>query len=55
MQRATLQRRGDELRPRGPSQKPLASATSANHGPLGRIREPQVPFVTAIERVCKIW
>lgn len=52
MQRATLQRRGDELRPRGPSQKPLASA---NHGPLGRIRVPQVPFVTTIERVCKIW
>ena len=47
MQRATLQRRGDELRPRGPSQNLWLLRPCASHGPPGRIRQPRGPFVTA--------
>ncbi|KAK1129160.1 hypothetical protein K0M31_020290 [Melipona bicolor] len=52
MQRATLQRRGDELRPSRTVSEPLAPTTKrANHGPPGRIRQPRRgPFVTVCYR-----
>ena len=56
MQRATLQRRGDELRPRGPSQKPLAPTTvlaTVHREEFGNPGDHSSPC--GIERVCKIW